>query len=62
MNITDYQQKARELVNDSSTNVKLSKDPTKKYKEQLKKIVNRLLDEDNFTKAQYYLILWSAED
>ena len=52
----DYQQKAKELVNESSTDVKFSKDPTKKYKEQLKKIVKRLLDEDSITKAQYYLL------
>ena len=56
MNSTDYQQKARKLENDSSTYVKVSKDPTKKYKEQLKKIVKRLLDEDNITKAQNYLL------
>ena len=54
INTNDYQQNARESVNANSTYVELKKDPTKKYKDQLK-IVKRLLNGDNIAKAQYYL-------
>ncbi len=61
MNTTDYQQKAKQLVEDDSTYVKLDKNPTKKYKDQLKGIVKKLLDQEDITKAKYYLLCPSTE-
>ena len=59
-NTTDYQQKAAEFKNDTST-LKLSKGPTEEIQRAAKVNCYRSLDEDNITKAQYYLLCSLSE-
>ena len=61
LNTTDYKQEAKDLLSDTDTYVPLKKDPTGKYKEQLRGILKRLCDEDRMTEAQYYLFMPSSD-
>ncbi|XP_072050268.1 uncharacterized protein [Amphiura filiformis] len=61
VNTTDYKQKVDDLLSDANTYTLLKRDPTRKYKEQLRGILKRLCDSDRITKAQYYLLMPSSD-
>ncbi|XP_072025236.1 uncharacterized protein [Amphiura filiformis] len=61
LNTTDHKQKVDDLLSDANTYTLLKRDPTRKYKEQLRGILKRLCDSDRITKAQYYLLMPSSD-
>ncbi|KAI0232255.1 hypothetical protein LSAT2_017403, partial [Lamellibrachia satsuma] len=61
METREYQEKMKEMLNDEATYEKLKKDPTKKYKAELIRMVNSLEKEGKITKDQYWYLYPTLE-
>ena len=61
METREYQEKMKEMLNDEATYEKLKKDPTKKYKAELIRMVNSLVKEGKITKDQYWYLYPTLE-
>ena len=61
METKEYQDKMKEMLNDEATYEKLKKDPTKKYKTELIRMVNSLEKEGKSTKDQYWYLYPTLE-
>ena len=61
METREYQEKIKEMLNDEATYEKLKKDPTKKYKAELIRMVNSLEKEGKITKDQYWYLYPTLE-
>ena len=61
METREYQDKMKEMLNDEATYEKLKKDPTKKYKAELIRMVNSLEKEGKITKDQYWYLYPTLE-
>ena len=59
---TDYERKIDQMLSDSSTYVKLQKDPTSKYKNRLTKLLKILKDNNKITIQQWKHMYPTSED
>ena len=57
MDVTDYEHKVKELLNDTNTYTLLKRDPNTKYKDKLKQILKRLCSKDTISQAEYYHLM-----
>ncbi|XP_072048917.1 uncharacterized protein [Amphiura filiformis] len=61
MEVSEYEDKLSELLNDERTYEQLSSDPTQKYKKELVSTLSKLKKEDKITRSQYDLLYPMAE-
>ena len=61
METKEYQEKMKEMLNDEATYEKLKKDPTKKYKAELIRMIHSLEKEGKITKDQYWYLYPTLE-
>ena len=52
MDASEYDEKVKEMLSDSKTYEKLTKDPTNKYKKEIMNVLSRLRDESKITNQQ----------
>ena len=62
MDVSDYEEKISDMLNDEKTYEQLSSDPTSKYKRELVTILTRLNKEGTINKQQYDLLYPTPEN
>jgi hypothetical protein len=61
MDKSEYEEKMRRMLSDKDTYEPLKRDPTKKYKAELIKILNQLVADEKITKEQYWYLYPTLE-
>ena len=61
LDLTDYEAKAKQLLDDTDTYQKLKKDPTKKFKNQLLEVLKRLKREGKLDSSTYFKLYPTSE-